>query len=124
MGIKEAIVKVVEGGNLSESEAAEAMVDIVEGRATPAQIGAFATALRMKGETVEEIAGLARVQRDYATRVTLTGNVTDVVGTGGDGSNSFNISTISAMVVAAAGGRVAKHGNRGITSGCGSADIL
>jgi len=100
------------------------MVDIVEGLATPAQIGAFATALRMKGETVDEITGLARVMRDYSTRVHLEGDVTDLVGTGGDGSNTFNISTISAMVVAAAGGRVAKHGNRAITSGCGSADIL
>jgi anthranilate phosphoribosyltransferase len=124
VAIKEAIIKVVEGGTLSEGEAAAAMIDIVEGAATPAQIGAFATALRMKGETVEEIAGLARVMRDYSTRVQLEGNITDLVGTGGDASNSFNISTISSMVVAAAGGRVAKHGNRGITSGCGSADIL
>src|SRR5712691_9783395 len=100
------------------------MVDIVEGVATPAQIGAFATALRMKGETVDEITGLARVMRDYSTRVHLEGDVADLVGTGGDASNSFNISTVSSMVVAAAGGRVAKHGNRGITSGCGSADIL
>ena len=124
MAIKEAIVKIVEGGTLSESEAAAAMVDIVEGVATPAQIGAFATALRMKGETVDEITGLARVMRDYSTRVHLEGDVADLVGTGGDASNSFNISTVSSMVVAAAGGRVAKHGNRGITSGCGSADIL
>ncbi len=124
MAIKEAIVKVVEGGTLSEAEAAAAMMDIFEGNATPSQIGAFATALRMKGETVEEIAGLARVMRDYATRVQLDGDVVDLVGTGGDGSNTFNISTISSMVVAAAGGRVAKHGNRAITSGCGSADIL
>jgi len=124
VAIKEAIVKIVEGGTLSESEAAAAMVDIVEGVATPAQIGAFATALRMKGETVDEITGLARVMRDYSTRVHLEGDVADLVGTGGDASNSFNISTVSSMVVAAAGGRVAKHGNRGITSGCGSADIL
>lgn len=124
MAIKEAIVAVVDGANLSEDEAAAAMVDIVEGHATPSQIGAFATALRMKGETVEEIAGLARVMRDYSTRVHLDGVVIDLVGTGGDASNTFNISTISAMVVAAAGGRVAKHGNRGITSGCGAADIL
>lgn len=124
MAIKEAIVKIVEGGTLSESEAAAAMVEIVEGTATPSQIGAFATALRMKGETVEEIAGLARVMRDYSTRVHLEGDVIDLVGTGGDASNTFNISTVSAMVVAAAGGRVAKHGNRAITSGCGSADFL
>ncbi|MFI5266272.1 MAG: anthranilate phosphoribosyltransferase [Chloroflexota bacterium] len=124
MAIKEAIVKLVEGGTLGEAEASAAMVDIVEGIATPAQIGAFATALRMKGETVDEITGLARVMRDYSTRVHLEGDVADLVGTGGDASNSFNISTISSMVVAAAGGRVAKHGNRAITSGCGSADIL
>ena len=124
MGIREAIVKVVEGVGLSEAEAAAAMGEIVEGAATPAQIGAFATALRMKGETAEEIAGLARVMRDYATRVPLNGDVFDLVGTGGDGARTFNISTISALVVAAAGGRVAKHGNRGMTSSCGSADIL
>jgi anthranilate phosphoribosyltransferase len=124
MAIKDAIVKLVEGGTLDEAEAAASMVDIVEGLATPSQIGAFATALRMKGETVDEIAGLARVMRDYSTRVHLEGDVADLVGTGGDASNSFNISTISSMVVAAAGGRVAKHGNRAITSGCGSADIL
>lgn len=124
MAIKEAIVKIVEGGTLNEAEAAAAMIDIVGGVATPAQIGAFATALRMKGETVDEITGLARAMRDYSTRVHLEGDVADLVGTGGDASNSFNISTISSMVVAAAGGRVAKHGNRAITSGCGSADIL
>ena len=124
MAIKEAIVAIVDGANLSEDDAAAAMVEIVEGVATPSQIGAFATALRMKGETVEEIAGLARVMRDYSTRVYLKGDTVDIVGTGGDASNTFNISTISSMVVAAAGGRVAKHGNRGITSGCGAADIL
>src|SRR5581483_12106636 len=124
VAIKEAIVAIVEGGNLSEEEAAAAMLDIFEGVATPSQIGAFATALRMKGETVEEIAGLARVMRDYSTRVQLEGDVVDLVGTGGDASNTFNISTISAMVVAAAGGKVAKHGNVGISSGCGAADIL
>ncbi|HLY67157.1 MAG TPA: anthranilate phosphoribosyltransferase [Chloroflexota bacterium] len=124
MAIKEAIVKIVDGGSLSEDEAAAAMIDIVEGQATEAQIGAFAAALRMKGETVEEIAGLARVMRDYSIRVQLEGDVTDLVGTGGDASHTFNISTISALVVAAAGGRIAKHGNAGITSSCGSADIL
>jgi anthranilate phosphoribosyltransferase len=124
VAIKEAIVAIVEGANLTEDEAAAAMVEIVEGKATPSQIGAFATALRMKGETVDEIAGLARVMRDYSTRVHLHGVIIDLVGTGGDASNTFNISTTSAMVVAAAGGRVAKHGNRGITSGCGAADIL
>jgi anthranilate phosphoribosyltransferase len=124
MSIKDAIVRAVDGQNLSEAEAAAAMHEIVEGEATPAQIGAFATALRMKGETAEEIAGLARIMRDYATRVPIDGDAVDLVGTGGDGAHTFNISTISSFVVAAAGGRVAKHGNRGITSGCGSADIL
>ncbi len=124
MAIKEMIVKVVEGHSLRETEAAAAMLDIVEGLATPSQIAAFATALRMKGETAEEIAGLARIMRRYATHVEAGSDVVDVVGTGGDGSSSFNISTVSAFVVAAAGGRVAKHGNRGVTSGCGSADIL
>jgi anthranilate phosphoribosyltransferase len=124
MAIKEMIVKVVEGHSLRETEAAAAMLDIVEGLATPAQIAAFATGLRMKGETAEEIAGLARIMRRYATRVEAGLDVVDIVGTGGDGSSTFNISTISAFVVAAAGGRVAKHGNRGVTSSCGSADIL
>src|SRR5690349_7639612 len=101
MAIKEAIVKIVDGGTLDEAEAAQAMVEIVEGIATPSQIGAFATALRMKGETVDEITGLARVMRDYSTRVYLDGAVTDLVGTGGDASNTFNISTVSSMVVAA-----------------------
>ncbi len=124
MGVREAIIKVVDGQNLTEGEAAAAMKEIVEGLATPAQIGAFATAMRMKGETADELAGLARVMREYATRVNVEDGAVDLVGTGGDGSQTFNISTISSMVVAAAGGRVAKHGNRGITSSCGSADIL
>jgi anthranilate phosphoribosyltransferase len=131
MAIKEMIVKAVEGRDLRETEAAAAMLDIVEGLATPAQIAAFVVALRMKGESAEEIAGLARIMRRYATRVEIaptgaagSAPVVDVVGTGGDGSHTFNISTISALVVAGAGGRVAKHGNRGVTSGCGAADIL
>ena len=124
MAIKEMIVKVVEGRSLRETEAAAAMLDIVEGLATPSQIAAFVVGLRMKGESAEEIAGLARVMRRYATRVEAGDDVVDIVGTGGDGAHTFNISTISAFVVAAAGGRVAKHGNRGVTSACGSADIL
>ena len=124
MALKEMIVKVVEGRSLGETEAAEAMADIVEGVGTPAQIAAFVVALRMKGETAEEIAGLARVMRRHATPVDVGMDVVDIVGTGGDGARTFNISTISAFVVAAAGGRVAKHGNRGVTSACGSADIL
>jgi anthranilate phosphoribosyltransferase len=124
MAIKEMIVKVVEGRSLRETEAAAAMLDIVEGLATPSQIAAFATGLRMKGETAEEIAGLARIMRRYALRVEAGPEAVDIVGTGGDGGMSFNISTISALVTAAAGGRVAKHGNRGVTSTCGAADIL
>ena len=124
MAIKEMIVKVVEGRSLRETEAAAAMLDIVEGLATPSQIAALAVALRIKGETAEEVAGLARVMRRYANRVEAGPDVIDVVGTGGDGSRTFNISTLSAFVVAAAGGKVAKHGNRGVTSNCGAADIL
>src|SRR6266536_2363466 len=87
-------------------------------------IAAFAIGLRMKGETAEEIAGLARIMRRYANRVDPGEGAIDIVGTGGDGGRTFNISTISALVVAAAGGKVAKHGNRGVTSTCGAADIL
>jgi anthranilate phosphoribosyltransferase len=100
------------------------MKEIVEGEATPAQVAALIVALRMKGETAEEIAGFARVMRDYATHVDAGDEVVDVVGTGGDNAHTFNISTVSALVVAAAGGKVAKHGNRGITSACGAADFL
>jgi anthranilate phosphoribosyltransferase len=100
------------------------MKSLVEGEATPSQIAGFAIALRMKGETPEEIAGLAEVQREAATRVEAGNDVVDVVGTGGDGAGTFNISTLSALVVASAGGRVAKHGNRSVTSACGAADFL
>lgn len=124
MAIKEMIVKVIEGRSLRETEAAAAMLDIVEGLATPSQISAFAVGLRMKGETAEEVAGLARIMRRYANRVDAGPDVVDIVGTGGDGARTFNISTLAAFVVAAAGGKVAKHGNRGVTSGCGAADIL
>jgi anthranilate phosphoribosyltransferase len=124
VAIKEMIVKVVEGRSLRETEAAAAMLDIVEGLATPSQIAAFVTALRMKGETPEEIAGLARIMRRYATQVEAGHDAVDIVGTGGDGGMTFNISTVSAIVMAAAGAKVAKHGNRGITSKCGAADIL
>ncbi|MHB8621038.1 MAG: anthranilate phosphoribosyltransferase [Chloroflexota bacterium] len=124
MAIREAIGKLVDGAGLDEAEAAAAMTDVVQGTASPAQIGAFATALRMKGESVDEIVGLARVMRQHARRVSLAVPSLDIVGTGGDNSNTLNISTLSALVVAAAGGRIAKHGNRAITSGCGSADIL
>lgn len=124
MNVKDAIVRLVDGHSLSQSEAADAMRDIVEGLATPAQIAALIVALRMKGESAEEIAGFAQVMREYATRVDAGDDVVDLVGTGGDGSRTFNISTISAIVVASLGGKVAKHGNRGITSSCGAADLL
>ncbi len=122
--IKEAIQKVVEGQSLTMEEAAQVMGEIMEGQVTPAQIGAFVTALRLKGETVEEIAGLARTMRAKAVRVSASEEVVDVVGTGGDGLNTFNISTAAAFVAAGAGLKVAKHGNRAASSQCGSADVL
>jgi anthranilate phosphoribosyltransferase len=124
MSIREALAKLVLGQDLSRAEAQAAMRSLVEGEATPSQIAGFAIALRMKGETPEEIAGLAEVMRDAATRVDAGPNVVDVVGTGGDGAGTFNISTVSALLVASAGGRVAKHGNRSVTSECGAADFL
>jgi anthranilate phosphoribosyltransferase len=124
MSIRDALGTLVQGQDLSRAEANAAMRSLVEGEATPSQIAGFAIALRMKGETPDEIAGLAEVMRDAATRVDAGPNVVDVVGTGGDGAGTFNISTLSALIVASAGGRVAKHGNRSITSQCGAADFL
>ena len=100
MSIREALAKLVLGQDLSRAEAQAAMRSLVEGEATPSQIAGFAVALRMKGETPEEIAGLAEVMRDAATRVDAGPNVVDVVGTGGDGAGTFNISTVSALLVA------------------------
>jgi anthranilate phosphoribosyltransferase len=122
--IVEALAKLVEGESLSQDEAAATMEDIMEERATPAQFGALVTALRLKGETPEEIAGMAQVMRRKALRVQTAAPVVDTCGTGGDGSGTFNVSTAAAFVVAAAGQPVAKHGNRGMTSKCGSADVL
>ena len=128
--IKEAIGKVVVGKNLAEQEMIGVMDEIMSGQATPAQIGAFITGLRMKGETIDEIVGAVRVMREKATFVdcgvdTGAGEILmDIVGTGGDGSGTFNVSTTTAFVVAAAGIPVAKHGNRAISSSCGSADVL
>ncbi|MHB8221613.1 MAG: anthranilate phosphoribosyltransferase [Desulfurivibrionaceae bacterium] len=125
--MKEAIAKVVEGTDLSETEMVGVMEEIMGGEATPAQIGAFITALRIKGETVDEITGAARVMRAKATRVQAVGEgeiLVDTCGTGGDASGTFNVSTTAAFVVAAAGIPVAKHGNRSVSSHCGSADVL
>lgn len=123
--IKELIAKLVEGVDLSIEEAAGAMAEIMDGAATPAQISAFLTALRMKGETVEEITGCARVMRERAAHIDAGGGVVvDTCGTGGDVKGTFNISTAAALVVAGAGVKVAKHGNRSFTGKTGSADLL
>ncbi len=122
--IKEAIDLLVKGQSLDMEQAAGVMNQIMEGEATPAQFGSFVTALRLKGETVEEIAGMARVMREKALPVKVSGALVDTCGTGGDSSKTFNISTTAAFVVAGAGLKVAKHGNRGMSSGCGSADVL
>ncbi|HSO08597.1 MAG TPA: anthranilate phosphoribosyltransferase [Desulfoprunum sp.] len=130
MKIQEAIGQVVIGHDLSEKDMYEVMLVIMSGDATPAQIGSFITALRMKGETVDEITGAVRVMREKATPIdtgvaTAKGEVlVDIVGTGGDGSGTFNVSTTSSFVVSAAGVPVAKHGNRAVSSRCGSADVL
>ena len=122
--IKEAIDTLVSGNSLAMEQAGEVMKEIMDGEATPAQFGAFVTALRLKGETVQEIAGMARVMREKATPVAVSGPLIDTCGTGGDASQTFNISTTAAFVVTGAGAKVAKHGNRGMSSGCGSADVL
>lgn len=136
--IKSAIAKVVERQDLSEPEMIEVMNQVMGGEATPAQVGAFITALRMKGETLAEIVGAAKVMRAHATPIKV-GSVVDIdrdeinidretildtCGTGGSGTKSFNISTTVALAVAACGAKVAKHGNRSISSACGSADVL
>lgn len=137
--IKRAIAKVVDHENLPEGEMIEVMNQIMSGEATPAQIGAFITALRMKGETIEEITGAARVMKERATPIIVGKGVLDidrddinidqetildVVGTGGDGTNTFNVSTTVSFVVSSCGVKVAKHGNRAVSSACGSADVL
>lgn len=125
--IKEAIRTVVEGGALDREAAGAVMDQIMTGQVTPAQIGALVTALRMRGETVEEIAGFAATMRRHALHVAVdldASPVVDTCGTGGDAAGTFNISTTAAFVIAGAGVRVAKHGNRSVTSKCGSADVL
>ncbi|HBV96925.1 MAG: anthranilate phosphoribosyltransferase [Peptococcaceae bacterium BICA1-7] len=123
--IREAIHKAVAGLHLDENQAGEVMDIVMEGEASPAQIAALLIALRLKGETVEEITGFARVMRSKATPIrTRHETVVDTCGTGGDGVNTFNISTAAALVVAGCGIPVAKHGNRSVSSRCGSADVL
>ncbi len=137
--LKAAIQKVIDGMDLGEEEMVEAMEVIMSGQATPAQIGSFITALRLKGETIAEITGAARVMRSKATRIEIDDSlvsidrddinldletIVDTCGTGGDGTNTFNVSTTTAFVVAGCGVRVAKHGNRSVSSQCGSADVI
>ena len=125
--MKRAIQHLIDGNHLSEAEASDVMRQIMEGQATDAQIAALAVALRMKGETVEEITGFARIMREYAVHVPVHTDkvIVDTCGTGGDSLKTFNVSTAAALVVAADGRlAVAKHGNRAATSKCGSADVL
>ncbi|MGR0482409.1 MAG: anthranilate phosphoribosyltransferase [Candidatus Electronema sp. V4] len=127
--IRVAIAQIVNGQHLEEAQMTAVMQEIMSGQATDAQIGSFITALRMKGETIDEITGAVRVMREKATFVdtgidTAKDVLFDIVGTGGDGSGTFNVSTTSAFVVAGAGVFVAKHGNRAVSSHCGSADVL
>ena len=122
--IKEAINLLISGQSLSQEQAAAVMEEIMTGEATPAQFGAFVTALRLKGETVDEIIGLAQTMRSKAIKVTVDAPVVDTCGTGGDGCHTFNISTAAALVAAGAGVKIAKHGNRAMSSRCGSADVL
>jgi anthranilate phosphoribosyltransferase len=125
LDIQAAIRRVTERQDLSAGEMSAVMHQIMAGLATPAQIGGFLIGLRMKGETVDEIAAAAEVMRQLATPVPVSGeHLVDTCGTGGDGASTFNISTASALVAAAAGARVAKHGNRSVSSSCGSADVL
>lgn len=123
--IREALRKIVEGGHLTQDEAVSAMTEIMDGDATPAQVASFITALRIKGETVDEITGFVRVMREKAVKVRPKAvDLLDTCGTGGDKLNTFNISTTATFVIVGAGVTVAKHGNRAASSSCGSADVL
>jgi anthranilate phosphoribosyltransferase len=127
VNIQQALDKVVSSEDLSQEDMATVMRQIMTGVATPAQIGGFLVALRMKGESVDEITGAAEVMRELVTPVVIDANIdglVDTCGTGGDGANLFNVSTAAAFVVAACGGHVAKHGNRSVSSSTGSADVL
>jgi anthranilate phosphoribosyltransferase len=123
--IQDALARLLEGRDLSRSEAREAMGEIMRGEATPAQIGGFLVALRLKGETVDEIAGCAEAMHEHVLAVApARRDLVDTAGTGGDGAHTLNISTAAALVAAAAGAGVAKHGNRAVSSASGSADVL
>jgi anthranilate phosphoribosyltransferase len=124
MDIKTAIAALIERRHLSESDMEAVVLDIMSGNVTPAQIGAFLVALKMKGEQVDEIAGAARAMRRNATRVATQRDVVDTCGTGGDGLNTFNISTAAAFIAAGAGVAIAKHGNRAMSGWVGGADVL
>lgn len=122
--IQQAIYKALNRDNLSFEETKAVMDEIMGGNATNAQIAAFITAIRMKGETIDEITGCATIMRKYGLKLKHEGDVLDIVGTGGDEAFTFNISTISSLIISAAGIPVAKHGNRSVSSKCGSADVL
>ena len=122
--IKEYISKLVQGEDLSFKESIDVMTQIMEGESTPAQLGSVLSALALKGETVDEVAGMASVMRDKSTKVVASGDLVDTCGTGGDGLRTFNISTASAFVCAGHGAKVAKHGNRAMSGKTGSADVL
>ena len=125
MDIKQALVQIASGNDLSLAEMQAVMGQIMTGEATQAQSGAFRMGLRMKGESLDEITGAVKVMRQLASAVDVSGDhMVDIVGTGGDGANLFNVSTASSFVVAAGGGQVAKHGNRSVSSSSGSADVL
>ncbi|MGH2698663.1 MAG: anthranilate phosphoribosyltransferase [Actinomycetota bacterium] len=118
------ISRLMKGESLTEQESSAAMIEIMEGAATPAQIAGFVVALRTKGESIDEVAGLVRTMRSYGRAVEVSGEVLDTCGTGGDRTGTFNVSTAAAIVCAGAGVKVAKHGNRAASSRCGSADVL
>jgi anthranilate phosphoribosyltransferase len=125
MTVQEALARLLEGRDLSRAQAREVMGEIMDGKATPAQIGGFLVALRLKGETAAEIAGCAEAMRAHVLAVMpKRDDLVDTAGTGGDGAGTFNISTAAALVAAAAGAAVAKHGNRAVSSASGSADVL